>query len=106
MPTQLRQPEVSAEAAYEAATARALRTTEALIATEAQNLDLRRQLAEMTERCDKYATEAGKAAASRARRRIRDRARRVRRAEAGEGVDDGEGEGDPVGYTAAVGQAD
>lgn len=90
------------DAAYEAARVRAARTTDALILAEGQVLDLTRRLATITAERDQYATEAGKAAMARARRRLRDRARRARR----KGGEDATEDTDPIGYTGAIGQAD
>lgn len=99
------QSEVSAEAAYEAARARVLRTTDALIGAEAQIVDLSRRLD----------------AALRGFRELEAVNERLLRAEENHWRPTDEGpaewvcthqgevrvdEADPVGYTAAVGQAD
>jgi hypothetical protein len=120
--------EIPAELAYEAARDRALRTAEALIRAEGQVRHLAAELEQVTAERDRYATEAGKAAAARSRRRVRDRARRARArctracSEAhtytvgcalassypsmSQGVSDAAEDADPDGFTYAIGQAD
>ena len=87
-----RQSEVPAQAAYAAAEERAIRTTKALILAEAQILTLRGEVARLER-------EVGRKEAE-----IVDLGGRAKCDP--EGGDDGGTDADPVGYTAAVGQAD
>jgi hypothetical protein len=98
--------ELPADAAYEAARVRALRTTEALILAEGQVVSLERDLAAASQMMEEFRADAAKLRAMRAHRRARDRARRERRRTEAEGVSNAAEDADPIGYTGAVGQAD
>lgn len=90
-PSEQRANEISAQAAYGAACARLGRTVEELVMAEAMVATLRRQLAQAEQLLDAKEEEIVSLGG---------------RQKTGGGEDGSESADDPVGYTAAVGQAD